>query len=629
MNILISLFEYSHYKRKRMEVIMNFRADVIKIRDFFVNKKYEIPRYQREYSWTSTQLNDFYSDIVSNIKLDTDGNYKTSEYFFGTVILVGDMSKYDKSIEIIDGQQRITTITIFLSVLSNILYKYDSNLSNYVWKYLITNDANGDPYTVLENHTASPYFQNRVQKRDIGINNNEKDDNIIVDNKEIDLLEKNLSSEAQLIKKAYDFFKEKLEADKLYNNDFGCSNLDKVEKLKLIRDQLLDSSFIYIISENIDDVNAIFENINSKGLHLSALDLIKNEIFSGEKTNVPVDDAKQIWSEIKENLRNNGEYISIQKFYRYFWMSRYKNCGEKTLYKDFKQTIPKEEYMNFLKDLRNASNLYSQIINPRDDYFRSSKTGNNVSKDDLAYFTRSLKNLQNTLGIEQVQVLLLSLVCKYEDGLLSFKNMRSVVKLLENYHFVYNGILTERTNKLVGIYGKAARDIYKSKDKIKISKTIDELKKNLIESLPKDKEKFKNKLSNLSYTSRINNLSKNKEKKNVLAKYVVYKLEEILSGSEKVYCDNEITIEHIIPASSNTKDKNELNIGNLIVLEKKLNEECGNKTIEEKIDIYKKSQCFSVKKFLSQYGNGSSFSIENRAEDIADDIYDNIISKQN
>lgn len=616
-------------KRKRIGKIMNFSAKVIKVGDFFANKKYKIPRYQREYSWTSTQLNDFYSDIVSNIKLDTDGNYKTSEYFFGTVILVGDMSKCDKRIKIIDGQQRITTITIFLSVLSNILYRYDSDISDNIWRYVIAKEANSVSHTVLKNRTAYPYFQNRVQKRDIDINNKEKNDNIVVYNESIDSSEENLSSEAQLIKKAYDFFKKKLEADKLYNNDFGRSTLDKVEKLKLIRDQLLNSSFIYIISENIDDVNAIFENINSKGLHLSALDLIKNEIFSGEKTNVPMDDAKKIWSDIKENLRNNGEYISIQKFYRYFWMSRYKNCGEKTLYKDFKKTIPKAEYMNFLKDLEYASNLYSQIINPSDDYFRSSKTGNNVSKDDLAYFTRSLKNLQNTLGIEQVQVLLLSLVYKYKNGLLSFKNMRSVVKLLENYHFVYNGILTERTNKLVGIYGKAARDIYKSQDKIKISKTIDELKKNLIESLPKDKEKFKNKLSNLSYTSRINNLSKNKEKKNVLAKYVVYKLEEILSESEKVYCDNEITIEHIIPASSNTKDKNELNIGNLIVLEKKLNEECGNKTIEEKIDIYKKSQCFSVKKFLSQYGNGSSFSIENRAEDIADDIYDNIISKQN
>lgn len=614
-------------KRKRIGKIMNFRADVIKIRDFFVNKKYKIPRYQREYSWTSTQLNDFYSDIVSNIKLDTDGSYKTSEYFFGTVILVGDMSKYDKRIKIIDGQQRITTITIFLSVLSNILYRYDSDISDNIWRYVIANDANKVSYTVLKNRTAYPYFQKRVQKRDIDINNKEKNDNIVGDNESIDSSEENLSSEAQLIKKAYDFFKKKLDANKLYNNDFGCSTLDKVEKLKLIRDQLLNSSFIYIISENIDDVNAIFENINSKGLHLSALDLIKNEIFSGEKTNVPMDDAKQIWSNIKENLRNNGEYISIQKFYRYFWMSRYKNCGEKTLYKDFKKTIPKAEYMNFLKDLEYASNLYSQIINPSDDYFRSSKTGNNVSKDDLAYFTRSLKNLQNTLGIEQVQVLLLSLVYKYKEGLLTFKNMRSVVKLLENYHFIYNGILTERTNKLVGIYGKAARDIYKSQDKIKISNTLDELKKNLIESLPKDKEKFKNKLSNLSYTSRINNLSKNKEKKNVLAKYVVYKLEEILSGSEKVYCDNEITIEHIIPASIKCEGDCELNIGNLIVIEKKLNEECGNKSIEDKLAIYKKSQCSSVKEFLSKCNSESDFKIQDRAKEIAEIIYEAIIEK--
>ena len=126
---------------------MDFNSKPIVLQTFFTDKKYIIPRYQREYSWSKEQLEDFYSDIVSNIKEEEKGIYKTQEYFFGTVILVGDMEKPNKPIEIIDGQQRITTITIFLSVLSDILYNYDDNLSTLLWKYIIAQDNDGNFYS--------------------------------------------------------------------------------------------------------------------------------------------------------------------------------------------------------------------------------------------------------------------------------------------------------------------------------------------------------------------------------------------------------------------------------------------------------------------------------------------------
>ena len=92
---------------------MDFNSKPIVLQTFFTDKIYKVPRYQREYSWTKQQLEDFYSDIVSNI-IKEEGCYKTQEYFFGTVILVGNMEKPNEAIEIIDGQQRITTITILL-----------------------------------------------------------------------------------------------------------------------------------------------------------------------------------------------------------------------------------------------------------------------------------------------------------------------------------------------------------------------------------------------------------------------------------------------------------------------------------------------------------------------------------
>ncbi|WDF24436.1 DUF262 domain-containing protein [Fusobacterium nucleatum] len=609
---------------------MDFNTDTISIQSFFTDKKYRIPRYQREYSWTKEQLEDFYSDIVSNIQ-KVNGNYKTQEYFFGTVILVGEMMKHNQYIEIIDGQQRITTITIFLSVLSNILYEYDSKLSGLIWKYIIAEDVNGELYNVMENESAFPYFQKKIQMRNIKIANPTSNNPYpITNSEEIKEMENELSIEARLIKEAYDFFKLKLEDENLSATIFKDSNLNKVEKLKLVRDQLLGSTFIYIISESIDDVNIIFENINSKGLQLSSLDLIKNEIFSVQNSTVPLDEAKQIWIDIKDNLRNDGEYISIQKFYRYFWLSRYTHSTEKDLYKKFKNNIKSTKYMSFLMELKDVSKTYSQIINPKVEYFRVSSRGNNVGKDDLEYFVDSLITLQNTLNIKQVQVLLITLVDKYKKGALSFKNMKLMIRFLEEFHFIYNGILTERTNTLENKYGSASRKIYCSQNQNEIMNEFFKLKKDFISFLPKDNKKFIDKFIQINYSSKVNNMNENERKKNMLAKYVIYKFEEILSETKNINFNRvTATIEHIIPESSVASNVLVLNIGNIIILEGNLNKECENKPLEEKYRFYEKSRYCTVKDFLDKYIEPNNFIIKERAEEIAKQMYKTITENWN
>lgn len=606
---------------------MDFNSKPIVLQTFFTDKRYIIPRYQREYSWGKEQLEDFYLDIVSNLKVEK-GIFKTQEYFFGTVILVGNMEKPNKHIEIIDGQQRITTITIFLSVLSDIMYNYDDNLSTLLWKYIIAQDNDGNFYNVMENETASPYFQKKIQMRGIKEEDDKKKDSYPrIDINDIEVLEKELSTEAKLIKEAHDFFRVKLEDENLSAPSFKNSTLSKIDKLKLVRDQLLGSTFVYIISENINDVNVIFENINSKGLQLSSLDLIKNEIFSVQNKTVPLDEAKLIWSNIKMNLRNDGEYISVQKFYRYFWLSRYTYSTDRDLYKKFRTKINKENYLTFLKELEIVSKDYASIIKPESDYFRISSKGNNVGKEDLECFVKSLDFLQNTLSIEQVQVLLITLIDRYNNGLLSFRNMKSIVKFLEEFHFIYNGIMTERTNTLVNKYGKAARNIYKLNNQNDIMKEFKKLKIEFISLLPEDNQKFISKFIQIEYSSKTNNMDKNQLRKNAITKYAIYKLEEKLSEEHSTNFDTiSATIEHIIPESIN---ENELifSIGNLILLERNLNEECQDYDFQKKCTIYKKSKFHSARLFLEKYSNNKEFPIQDRARVIGEEIYSRITNK--
>ncbi len=284
--------------------------------------------------------------------------------------------------------------------------------------------------------------------------------------------------------------------------------------------------------------------------------------------------------------------------------------------------------MNFLKELEVASKDYAHITKPRHDYFRNSSKGNNVGKDDLDYFVNSLKFLQNILNIEQVQVLLITLVDKYNSGMLSFKNMKSMVKFLEEFHFIYNGIMTERTNALVNKYGNVARSIYNTTIQNEILIEFNKLKKEFISLLPEDNQKFISKFVQISYSSKTKGMDNKQKRKNAITKYAIYKIEEILSENNHLGFDTiSAAIEHIIPESSDKDREYVLNVGNLIILESNLNSECDDFKFEEKISVYKKSNYSSVKCFLENYSNNKTFSIEERAINMAKKIYNSIIGK--
>ena len=83
---------------------------------FSPNNKYIVPRFQREYSWETSQVDDFWNDIVQQIKCEA-GEAKHSEYFIGCVVLIGEDSKPD--FIIVDGQQRMTTLTLLMKLIAN------------------------------------------------------------------------------------------------------------------------------------------------------------------------------------------------------------------------------------------------------------------------------------------------------------------------------------------------------------------------------------------------------------------------------------------------------------------------------------------------------------------------------
>lgn len=577
---------------------MDFNADKILIKDFFSNnRRYIIPRYQREYSWGTEQLDDFYNDVINNCQFINEGS-RNNDYFFGTVMLVGDMIQHKSPLQLVDGQQRITTFTIFLSVLSKLSKNYDEKISNNIWKYVIGIDDNGEEYKILENKTASPYFEEIIQS-------------IAPDGIVQSIME---GTEQDRLNTAYEFLESKLRQDikKLTTETKDA----EIEIIKTIRDQILNSHLIYICSPTEEDVNAIFENINSKGKKLYTLDLIKNEIFSVEDSTIPMDKAKELWLQIKNNLIGKEQYIPVDTFYRHFWISNYNQSKIDDLYKKFLSSIKKENYFDFLKKLRDSSKIYMSLI----EFDKTIFKGHKIGKRDLFQIERSLNNINNLFGITQSRIFLLALIETYLDNKIKFSKLMEVILFIEEFHFVYNAICKLPNNKLENRYGKFARKLRSSSDKTKVNVALTEFEADFKELIP-DKNNFIEEFEKLNFRKK--SPSHSQEQRNVISKYSIKKYEQILSEKNIYDYENE-SIEHIISESISDISGS---VGNLLLLEQKINQDCGSLSVFEKKDFYKESKYISVKKFLDMYPeNFSEKDIYDRAKNIASVIYDTLYS---
>ncbi|MCR8969085.1 DUF262 domain-containing protein [Facklamia sp. 7083-14-GEN3] len=596
---------------------MNFESDRIKIKDLLSNgREYIIPRYQREYSWEDSQLEDFYNDIIDNIGLDEDEQYINTDYFFGTIIIIGDMTSYKEPLEIIDGQQRITTFTIALSVLADLSYKKNKNISDNIWKYVIGSNDDGEEYAVLKNDTANPYFQLKIQNR---IDDSEEYKIIQKEIQEIECA--SLTPEERSIKNAYDFFYEKFSNENLCKKFPKLDANDHISKIRLIRDQILENQLIYISSRNQEYVNTIFENINSKGLQLSAIDLIKNEIFSVEKDIVPRDDAKAYWEKLINNLNRDGKYIHTATFFRQFWNSKYKHSTEKELYNNFLEKIEVKDYFGFLKKLDNSSKNYYDIMFPREDLFKESPKGNGISKKDAESLILSINSINQLFNVTQSQIVMLVIYEKYLEDKIKFKQLRKFAKFLEEFHFVYNAVSKLPTNTLESKYGKYARRIDLLDDRESINQSIEDFKSEMKDLYP-DRETFLDRFKNFEYVKKTS--KKTTRRSNLVSKYIVRKYEEISSEGNPYDIINS-SVEHIIPETDEDYTKS---IGNLVLLEENINNQVAQLDFKQKLSKYKESNYKSVKKFVDQYKNDfTKTDVEERTLALGNELYDHIVNR--
>lgn len=129
-------------------------------------RQFMIPRFQRDYSWEKKNCEEFLDDILKGLECK-EGKLETSSYFLGTMLFIGNFDeKSSKEIQVVDGQQRITTITILFSVISDIFReKGEDKLSELIFDYIMTSDDDGNAVRIIKSESSYPYFSFFIQDR--------------------------------------------------------------------------------------------------------------------------------------------------------------------------------------------------------------------------------------------------------------------------------------------------------------------------------------------------------------------------------------------------------------------------------------------------------------------------------
>jgi uncharacterized protein with ParB-like and HNH nuclease domain len=306
--------------------------------------KYVVPKYQREYIWGKENWEYLLNDL-----LDSDGGH-----FLGSILCVdkGKDVLDIRPLEIIDGQQRLTTISLLYSAIYNRLLKEDRKDEDFITE---------------KNNLKHRLIQKNARGIKLGLsyqNKNFEDYNSVVCNelKLYDEVDKPLHAGNRQIYRTYRYFEDKI-------SDFDYNRL--LDLLKKVN----EASVVKIEVENYADAFDLFESLNNRGEPLSPIDLIKNKALSEfEKKEIKsIDDAFNEWRKLIENL---PDYSAQERFLRQYYNAfRYKEkikikgfskATRSTLIKIYEKLINQDVGFIF-NELVEKSKTYKLFLEPKKD----------------------------------------------------------------------------------------------------------------------------------------------------------------------------------------------------------------------------------------------------------------------
>lgn len=300
-------------------------------------KKIIVPPYQREYSWKEQQWEDLWEDIKRSKK-------SKRNHYMGALVFI---NRKDGILEIVDGQQRLTTI----SILINSVVKYITDLINKN----IDVEKNMERRNLIRNLIGRKSAVDLTWENILQLNNENNNfyATYIMNPEFASKIPTKMLSSNKLLLQCQEYFYHKIED--------SCKEPNKLEQIIELAYYVAEN-MIFVKMVATDDLSAytIFETLNDRGLDLSVTDLLKNYLLSLFKYQNDQNFAKARWDEIISKV----ELKNFPMFLRYYWMIYNRAVKKDELFKEIKSKIKnKKEALNFLDLL----NQYADIFNALED----------------------------------------------------------------------------------------------------------------------------------------------------------------------------------------------------------------------------------------------------------------------
>ncbi|HDV8499410.1 DUF262 domain-containing HNH endonuclease family protein [Enterobacter quasihormaechei] len=526
---------------------MNIKAEGKNLETIFygLNTRYYIPRYQRNYSWTtSNELNELWGDIISAYNED-------KEYFMGTILLA---TREKKHYDIVDGQQRAISFTLLLSVIQDYSQLVldgiisDNDLS---CNYGKRNDVASDLYAYVRRH---------IKHDDYYLRANNKDSKFFEDALDITkrVLLTDVNNRSNRITKAKRFFQDNIKKEFFGRTD-SLNNLNKF--FRFIISKL---HFVTITVEDDFDAYVIFESLNSKGLDLSVADLLKNKILSNISGNYQ-DAALSEWDDLVRKIQcipaNFVDYIRI------YWNSfESSDVTKANLYHVIRKNIGSNEANTkvFLNELVENAELFDRLKNKANLNWpkinSSHKWAENVAQMNLLGYTIHLPCFLYAM--------------KHNEKILDRLSALSL-----NLLFRWVTICDYGIGEIDSLFKRVLQDL-------KVGKHDDEILKNFLPLIDKVQNTF------------IDGFSVFETESSTILKYIACKIEIYLGASKALIPDFlEVDLEHVLPKSFARWEDEMLNfskpynrwvnsVGNVILLEKGMNRQIKDSIFSSKRKSY-------------------------------------------
>ncbi|NGU51899.1 DUF262 domain-containing protein [Clostridium perfringens] len=558
------------------------------IKDLLSNKfLFEIPDYQRAYSWTKENLKQLVEDIWESVELNkARGNKEFDQYepyFLGSIVLCSKEYKDDGCgiYDVIDGQQRLTSIIMLIAAIRDLIdnEEYKKVLSDLIYQKPNVLMGIKESIRVKARGKEEEFFKKYILTN--GGTELVKD----LDMEELSEAKQNMVNAIEVFR--YSFFNENGELLEEKLNEFIVYLLQKVV-------------LVVITTESFTSAFRLFNVINARGLPLTDSDLLKSE-----NLRVMNPEIRKEYTDIWESHEQDLGKEKLDQIIGFMRTMKLKNKVEESVYEEFSKKIFRNEpeYLgvNFVNHLTAVKALYDKYI----------IDGNleGVSEEEKSYYKNLINIMREFLPYDDWMAAVIRFAEKFNDD----KLVLEFVKVLEKrlvIDWVNGNSFADRLNRVYGIL-----EAIEEKD------SLEEIKEApvFLYDLERTTAYFENALNDIDFYSK---------GRMMIPKYIFVRLDMEKRANEVLDYSDKIMIEHVLPRNAKEaywKDnfsadqrRNWANkFGNLVIITGAKNTRANNKPFGEKVEQYlSKKSDFAITKEVLELSDWNMDSLKDRHESL-------------